>query len=113
MTKGKIVLVPFPFDDRSAVKVRPALCLTDPVGPHRRVVLAFISSRVSPQGEASDLVVHASSSDFAAAGLRVTSTIRLHRLMTVSSSIITRVLGELTPQLQLDVSGRLRALLSL
>jgi hypothetical protein len=29
MTKGKVVLVPFPFDDLSATKVRPAFCLTN------------------------------------------------------------------------------------
>lgn len=32
MMKGKVVLVPFPFDDLSANKVRPAVCLTNPVG---------------------------------------------------------------------------------
>ena len=32
MLKGKIVLVPFPFDDLSATKVRPAVCLTDSIG---------------------------------------------------------------------------------
>jgi len=31
MTKGKVVLVPFPFDDLSATKVRPAVCLTGPI----------------------------------------------------------------------------------
>jgi len=31
MTKGKVVLVPFPFDDLSATKVRPAVCLTNPI----------------------------------------------------------------------------------
>jgi len=30
MTKGKVVLVPFPFDDLSTAKVRPAVCLTEP-----------------------------------------------------------------------------------
>lgn len=29
MTKGKVVLVPFPFDDLSAARVRPAVCLTN------------------------------------------------------------------------------------
>jgi hypothetical protein len=29
--------VPFPFDDLASSKVRPAVCLTDPVGPHRLV----------------------------------------------------------------------------
>lgn len=32
MTKGKVVLVPFPFDDLSSTKVRPAVCLTNPIG---------------------------------------------------------------------------------
>jgi hypothetical protein len=27
MMKGKVVLVPFPFDDLSTTKVRPAVCL--------------------------------------------------------------------------------------
>lgn len=32
MTKGKVVLVPFPFDDLMMAKVRPAVCLTEPIG---------------------------------------------------------------------------------
>ena len=35
MTKGKVVLVPFPFDDLSTSKVRPAVCLINPFGPYR------------------------------------------------------------------------------
>ena len=58
MMKGKVVLVPFPFDDLSTTKVRPAVCLTDPVGPHRHVVMAFISSRMSiDQLETDPLVI--------------------------------------------------------
>jgi mRNA interferase MazF len=38
MTKGKIVLVPFPFDVLTADKVRPALCLTDAIGSHHHVI---------------------------------------------------------------------------
>jgi len=30
MMKGKVVLVPFPFDDLSTSKVRPAVCLIRP-----------------------------------------------------------------------------------
>jgi len=37
MTRGKVVLVPFPFDNLSTTKVRPAVCLTDPIGPHRHI----------------------------------------------------------------------------
>ena len=46
MAKSKVVLVPFPFDDLSATKVRPAVCLTEPIGPHRHVILAFIQALV-------------------------------------------------------------------
>ena len=49
MTKDKIVLVPFPFDDLSAEKVRPAVCLTDPIGQHRHVILAFITSNTNQE----------------------------------------------------------------
>jgi hypothetical protein len=31
MTKYKVVFVPFPFDDLSSSKVRPAVCLTKPL----------------------------------------------------------------------------------
>lgn len=38
--KYKIVLVPFPFDDLSATKVRPAICLTDSISAYQHVVAA-------------------------------------------------------------------------
>ena len=44
--KFSIVLVSFPFEDFKTQKVRPALCLTEPIGDHEHVVLAFISSRI-------------------------------------------------------------------
>ena len=57
MMKGKIVLVPFPFDDLSTTKVGPAVCLTDPVGPHRHVIIAFISSRTPANLLETDLIL--------------------------------------------------------
>lgn len=85
MTRGKIVLVPFPFDDLSATKVRPAVCLTNPIGPHHHVILAFITSRIPADLADTDLVLDVSQPDFASTGLRVTSALRLHRLMTVTT----------------------------
>jgi mRNA interferase MazF len=113
ITKGKVVLVPFPFDDLSGEKVRPAVCLTNPVSPHRHVILAFLTSRTSPEQLDTDLVMDAGHPDFAATGLRVSSTLRLHRLMTVTTSLIQRELGELTPGLQAEVSNKLRKLFEL
>jgi hypothetical protein len=65
MTKGKVVLVPFPFDDLSATRVRPAVCLTDQIGPHRHVILAFITSRIPAALLDTNFVLDASHADFA------------------------------------------------
>jgi mRNA interferase MazF len=113
MTKYNVVLLPFPFDDLSSSKVRPAVCLTDPIGPHHHVILAFITSRVSSEPLASDLVVGSDDPDFASTGLRVSSMLQLHRLMTVTTALIRRQLGQLSPGMQTEVNNRLRELFGL
>jgi mRNA interferase MazF len=113
MMKGKVVLVPFPFDDLSATKVRPAVCLTEAIGGHDQVIVAFISS-VSPSPLLkSDLLIAQSHPDFRATGLHVTSVVRLHRMMTISTAMIKRELGELSQPLWQEVVQRLRDLFAL
>jgi mRNA interferase MazF len=92
MTKHKVVLVPFPFDDLSGTKVRPAVCLTDPLGPYRHVVLAFITSSAQSTKLATDLVLDTNDAGFSSTGLRVSSTVQLHRMMTATTSLIRREL---------------------
>ncbi len=111
--KYKIVLVPFPFDDLTGNKVRPAVCLTDEIKPFDHIVLAFITSRVSGSASSTDFVIDKSEPDFATTGLKVSSTIRLHRLMTVAKSIVRRELGELSPVQQREIDNRLRKLFNL
>jgi mRNA interferase MazF len=113
MTKGKVVLVPFPFDDLSATKVRPAVCLTEPIGPHRHVILAFITSRIPAALLETDFVLDVSHADFASTGLRVSSTLQLHRLMTATTALIRREMGELSPEMQTETARRLRQLFAL
>lgn len=108
--KNKIVIVPFPFDDLSGQKARPAVCLTDEIKPHNHVVLAFITSKVSQSSSDTDFVIDSQDKDFIQTGLKVSSTIRLHRLMTISSKIITRELGELSEIQQTEIEQRLRRL---
>ena len=113
MTKHKVVLVPFPFDDLSSSKVRPAVCLTDPIGPHHHVILAFVTSHVPSRTLSSDLVLRSEDPDFAFTGLRVSSTLQLHRLMTATTAFIRRQLGQLSPEMQKGVNARLRELFAL
>ena len=111
--KYKIVLVPFPFDDLTANKVRPAVCLTDEIKPYSHIVLVFITSRVSAGASPTDFVINKSDVGFATTGLKVASTIRLHRLMTVTKSIIQRELGELSAAQRIEIDNRLRKLFNL
>jgi mRNA interferase MazF len=107
MIKGKLVLVPFPFDDLSSAKLRPAVCLTNPIGSHHHVVLAFITSRIPDEILETDIVIDSKRDDFSITGLHVSSAIRLHRLMTVTTSLIQRELGDLLSQMKVEVNEKL------
>ena len=93
--------------------MRPAVCLSGPIGPHRHVVLAFITSRVSQEPLASDVILDSSDPDFAATGLRVLSMLQVHRLMTSTTTLVRRELGSLSPRKQAEVGQRLRDLFGL
>lgn len=113
MIKDKIVLIPFPFDDWRTTKVRPALCLTDPIGEFEHIVLAYISSQVPDVLLDSDILIDWKSRDFAMTGLKVSSNLRLHRLITIPSVLIKRELGTLSPLLSKKVSAKLIELFKL
>ena len=46
-------------------------------------------------------------------GLRLSSVLRLHRLMTVATSLIRRELGVLSPEMQAEVDEKLGRLFGL
>jgi mRNA interferase MazF len=71
------------------------------------VILAFITSRVSGEPLASDLVLNSGAPDFAFTGLRVSSMLQSHRLMTATTALIRRELGQLSPRMQTEVNDRL------
>ena len=113
LTRGKVVLVPFPFDDLSATKLRPAVCLTEPIGANRHVIVAFITSREVFDLLPTDIALPANHPDFKTTGLRVSSVLRLHRMVTLSTTIIKRELGRLSPNLDLEAAEKLSLLFSL
>jgi mRNA interferase MazF len=113
MTRGKVVLVPFPFDALEATKVRPAVCLSEPVGPHRHIVLGFISSQIPESPLPTDVLLDSGQAGFSMTGLRVSSSIRLHRLVTLTASLVRRELGALPPAVMSQISDRLRLLFGL
>ncbi len=113
MIKGKVVLVPFPFDDLSSTKVRPAVCLTNPIGQHRHVVLIFVSSQIPADIMETDVRIDPGQADCAQTSQRVQSILRLRRLMTATTSLIQRELGELPVQLKAEVGTGLKKVFEL
>lgn len=111
MMKGKIVLVRFPFDDLSSTKLRPAVCLTNPVGEHQHIILAFITSKNPTDLRETDIVLDSSNPDFSTCGLNRTSTIRLDRAITLRKSMILRELGKCSAELQTKMAEKLCQLL--
>jgi mRNA interferase MazF len=88
----KIILVPFPFDDLSFSKIRPAVCLSNKIGKYNHLVIAFSTSRISEENLFTDIKIIISSSN----GLKTTSTIRLQRMTSIPLELIQRQLGVLS-----------------
>jgi mRNA interferase MazF len=109
LRKGDIVLVPFPFADLTAVKVRPAVVLTpEPTGSD--LVVAYVSSVIPDQPvPASCVVISSDHPEFRVSGLKQPSAIRLDKLMTIARPRIRRRLGHLGPFLLAELDSRFRA----
>jgi mRNA interferase MazF len=110
MIKNSIVLVPFPFDDFSQFKVRPALCLTSEIGKFEHILIAFISSRLPEEQLDSDFIIRKESKYWKGTGLSVNSVIRLHKIVTIPKSIIKRKLGTINEEAKNEVSEKLKHL---
>lgn len=111
--KYRIILVPFPFDDLSGSKLRPAICLTNALTSYQHIVIAFITSQVHKATEPSDLPMLTTDPDFIQTGLKVDSAIRLHRVVTVPTRLIQRQLGVLPNLAQINLATKLRGLFDL
>ena len=57
MYRNKIVLVPFPFDDLRILKLRPVVCLTEPLTEFNQLVVAFITSKIPDEILETDIII--------------------------------------------------------
>jgi mRNA interferase MazF len=96
MMRGRVVLVQFPFDDLSSSKVRPVVCLTNPIGVHRHIIMALITSRIPSDLLETDIVLDTTHPDCMISGLSKPSTLRLDHVITLRRSMIIRQLGRLS-----------------
>jgi mRNA interferase MazF len=89
--KGRIVLIPFPFTDLTATKLRPALVLHE---GEADVVVAFISSRIENLKK-TDIFIDKKHPEFKRTGLKCPSIIKLDKVATISKTPILGEIGEI------------------
>ena len=87
MSKGDIVLIPFPFSDLLGVKNRPAVILIE---TDVDVTVAFITTQIK-WNTAFDLLLQPSDLN----GLKKVSIIRLNKLATIDKELVIGRLGSL------------------
>jgi len=108
--KGKIVLVPFPFTDLTAAKLRPALVIYE---GEEDVVVAFVSSKMPSVLSEVDVLLTKRDAGFDKSGLKVDSLIKLDKIATVLKDLIVGELGELDEESRQEVKRKLTKMLEL
>ncbi len=102
--KGKIVLVPFPFTDLTASKLRPALIIHE---GKKDVIVAFISSKVHGTISEYEVVVRKNHPEFKSTGLKADSIIRLDKVATILKDLVIGELGEIGDILKQEINEKL------
>ena len=113
MIKNSIVLVPFPFDDFSSTKVRPAICLSSGIGKYNLVIVAFISSNIRNKPEENDILITKGSDFHKGTNLQFDSIIKLHRIVTIPRKLFKRKIGTANELLTEEINAKLKKIFEL
>lgn len=116
--RGDVVLVAFPYLEASGIaqsKVRPALIVSGQhVHTHTAdVIVVAISSRPASTPLSTDIQLMAGSAEYKAAGLKMTSWIKVASLAVIPKLAITRRMGKVTPTTLIEVEKQLKTALEL
>src|SRR4051794_1357892 len=111
--RGDVVIVDYPFSDRTGSKVRPALVVQADAlnGRIADTIIALISSthRASP----TQLLIDVSTPEGHLSGLRHNSSVQCQNLITIDQQLILRVIGSLPPPTMALIDDCLKAALGL
>jgi mRNA interferase MazF len=112
--RDDVVIVDFPFSDRTGSKVRPALVVQADAlnGRIADTIIALISSthRTSP----TQLLIDISTPEGRLSGLRQNSSVQCQKnLLTIDQQLILRVIGRLPAATMAKVDDCLKAALGL
>lgn len=114
VARGNVVLVDYPFSDRTGSKVRPALVVQSDVLNQRidDTILAAIS-RSTHRASSTQLFIDIATPDGAASGLRQNSTVQCENLLTYDRGLVIAKIGDLSDALMQRVDACLEEALDL
>jgi mRNA interferase MazF len=112
MKRGDVVIIDFPYSDRTGSKVRPSLVVqSDTLNPIRDdVILAIITSVSSGRPDTEILIKVA---DEPRSGLRFDSYTQCDTLVTLDQTLVLDVIGSLSTRAMTNVNRCLKAGLGL
>ena len=116
VTRGDVVLVDYPFSDRTGSKVRPCLVVQVDRNNLRLddTIVVTISSRTRfVDREPTQLLIDISSSEGKQSGLLANSAVLCENILTVDTGYIHRRIGRLSQELMILVDRCLKEALNL
>ena len=116
VVRGDVVLVDYPYTDRTGSKVRPCIVVQNDIDNQRLddtiVVLLTSKTRFTP-GAPTEMLITAESPEGRQAGLIFDSAVQGHNLLTIDRSLIRRKIGSISTEIIPDVDNCLKAALAL
>lgn len=106
LDRGDVVLVRFPFSNLLDSTVRPAVVVARIRGDD--LLLAFVTSRDAQVDSPAEVILAPGDPEFAQAGLRAASRIRIDRIVTLDRALVLRRLGTVGNETQERIRAALR-----
>ncbi len=113
LKRGDIVLLPFPWTDLQGTKVRPALVVSDDSynKAENDSIFLFITTKIYEGGF--DFRLTKSHPSFQDTGLKVDSTFRIGKIVTLEQTLATHRLGYADTRLLKKIKSGLKVLLDI
>ena len=116
VSRSDVVLVDFPFSDRTGSKVRPCLVVQNDLNNQRlddTIVVTITSRTRYVAAEPTQLLIDVSTPAGRQSGLLFTSAVQCENILTVDTSFVLRKIGNLPPDVMQQVNECLKAALEI
>lgn len=116
VSRGDVVLVDYPFSDRTGSKVRPCVvvqCDSNNARLDDTIVALMTSTTRHVLGSSTEFVILSQTADGRHAGLLTDSAIQCQNLLTVDRRFIRRRVGSIPPHLMGQIDDCLKSALGI